>query len=102
MKPNPESYVWQGRSRQTRITGKAIYKYLTQTMSVPVTVHGLRSSFRDWAGDTTPFARDHIEECLGHAVGNSVERAYRRSDALEKRREIMSAWSDYCGSEQPR
>jgi integrase len=65
-------------------------------MGLQVTVHGLRSTFRDWAGDTTPFARDHIEECLGHAVGNAVERAYRRSDALEKRRKIMDAWSAFC------
>lgn len=72
-----------------------MYKYLTQTMGVDATIHGFRSAFRDWCGDTTPFARDHVEECLGHAVGNAVERAYRRSDALEKRREIMATWSDY-------
>jgi integrase len=78
------------------VTGKSVYKYLTKTMGLQATVHGFRSSFRDWAGDATSLARDHIEECLGHTVGNAVERAYRRSDALEKRRAIMAAWEAFC------
>jgi integrase len=94
--PDPDSYVWPGRNGDEPVTGKSVYKYLTKTMGLQVTVHGFRSSFRDWAGDTTPFARDHVEACLGHAVGNAVERAYRRSDALERRREIMAAWPAYC------
>jgi integrase len=62
------------------------------------TVHGFRSTFRDWAGNETDFAREHIEECLAHQVGNDVERAYRRQSALAKRREILDAWSAYCNS----
>lgn len=61
-----------------------------------VTVHGFRSSFRDWAGDCTSYPRELIEEALAHQVGNAVERAYRRSDALEKRRRLMDAWGAYC------
>jgi integrase len=61
------------------------------------TVHGFRSSFRDWAGDKTDFQRETIEECLAHQVGNGTEQAYRRSDALEKRRVVMDAWAEYCG-----
>ena len=60
------------------------------------TVHGFRSSFRDWAGDCTHHPRELIEEALAHQVGNAVERAYRRSDALEKRRGLMVAWADFC------
>ena len=60
------------------------------------TLHGLRSSFRDWAGDRTEFKREVIEACLAHAVGNETERAYRRNDALEKRREVMTAWAKFC------
>lgn len=63
------------------------------------TPHGMRSTFRDWAGDETHFAREVIEECLAHAVGDETERAYRRSDALRKRREVLDAWSVYCLSE---
>jgi integrase len=61
------------------------------------TLHGLRSSFRDWAGDTTGFEREIAEGCLAHTVGNAVELAYRRSTALEKRRELLDAWATYCG-----
>ncbi|MCV9960409.1 tyrosine-type recombinase/integrase [Pararhizobium sp. BT-229] len=56
------------------------------------TPHGFRSAFRDWAGDTTSFQRDDIEQCLAHAIANKVEAAYRRGQALEKRRKIMDAW----------
>jgi integrase len=61
-----------------------------------VTPHGFRSSFRDWAGETTTFPRDVAELCLAHAVGDMTERAYRRGDALAKRRELMDAWATYC------
>ncbi|MBY0362236.1 MAG: tyrosine-type recombinase/integrase [Phreatobacter sp.] len=63
-----------------------------------VTVHGFRSSFRDWAGDETPFPTQVIEMALAHAIPNKAEAAYRRKDALEKRRRLMSAWSEYIGS----
>jgi integrase len=59
------------------------------------TVHGFRSAFRDWAGDETPFPREIAEAALAHAVGDETERAYRRGDALTKRRELMAAWADY-------
>ncbi len=60
------------------------------------TVHGFRSSFRDWCGEETSFPREIAEAALAHKVGNEVERAYRRGDALEKRRKLMQAWADYC------
>jgi integrase len=91
-----QGYVWPGRSGDAPVTGKSVYKYLTETMGVDATIHGFRSSFRDWAGDETHFARNDIEECLGHSVGNAVERAYRRKDGLDKRRAIMAAWSAFC------
>jgi len=61
-----------------------------------VTVHGFRSSFRDWAGNETHFPRDLIETGLAHVIGDKAELAYRRSDALEKRRKLMEAWANYC------
>jgi integrase len=67
---------------------------------VDVTTHGFRSSFRDWAGDSTPFARDVVEAALAHAIANKTEAAYRRSDALEKRRALMAAWAAYCNPEK--
>ena len=61
-----------------------------------MTSHGFRSSFRDWAGECTNFPREICEAALAHAVGNAVELAYRRADALEKRRALMEAWANYC------
>ena len=60
------------------------------------TVHGFRSSFRDWAGECTSFPREIAEAALAHTIGNDVERAYRRGDALERRREMMDAWAAFC------
>ena len=72
---------------------------LWKSLGVGGTVHGLRSSFRDWAGERTNAPREVLELCLAHAVGNAVEQAYSRSDLLAKRREVMQAWADYLDSE---
>jgi integrase len=60
-----------------------------------LTVHGFRSSFRDWAGELTTFPREVAEAALAHAVGDETEQAYRRGDALAKRRKLMDAWASY-------
>ena len=60
--------------------------------------HGFRSSFRDWAGDRTNFARELIETAMSHKIKDRAEAAYRRSAALEKRRQLMEAWARYCAS----
>jgi integrase len=65
-------------------------------MGEHVTVHGFRSSFRDWAGNETHFPRELAEHALAHVLGDKAEQAYRRSDALEKRRPLMEAWAAYC------
>lgn len=64
-------------------------------MGVDATVHGFRSTFRDWAGDRTQFPRDLAEQALAHTVGDETERAYRRGDALAKRRKLLEAWEAY-------
>jgi integrase len=69
---------------------------LRDPLPAGVTVHGFRSSFRDWAGEVARFPREIAEEALAHATGNAVERAYRRGDALEQRRELMLAWARFC------
>jgi integrase len=60
------------------------------------TVHGFRSAFRDWAGNETHFPREVAEAALAHVIGDKAEQAYRRGDALEKRRALMEAWAGYC------
>lgn len=67
-------------------------------MKVNAVPHGFRSTFRDWAGDQTPHAREVVEMALAHAIENKVEAAYRRGDALEKRRALMADWGTFCFS----
>ena len=65
-------------------------------MEVPVTVHGFRSTFRDWAGETTAFPREVIEHALAHQLQNKAEAAYARGTLLFKRRKLMESWATYC------
>jgi integrase len=67
-------------------------------MDAPVTVHGFRSTFRDWCGEHTNFPREVAEAALAHVTGNAVEQAYRRGDALLKRRKLMEAWAAFVGA----
>jgi integrase len=60
-----------------------------------ITVHGFRSTFRDWAAETTAFPNHVVEQALAHAIGNAVERAYRRGDLFEKRRQLMAGWARF-------
>jgi integrase len=64
-----------------------------------VTVHGFRSTFRDWVGETTSFAREVVEMALAHTIASKAERAYRRGRSLAKRRQLMDAWAAYCWAE---
>jgi integrase len=61
-----------------------------------VTVHGFRSSFRDWAAECTSFPNHVVEQALAHAIGNKVEAAYRRTDLFEQRRQLMQQWAAFC------
>lgn len=61
-----------------------------------VTVHGFRSTFRDWAAERTDYPSEVVETALAHTIKNRVEAAYRRTNYLEKRRNLMQDWSDYC------
>jgi len=65
-------------------------------LKVDATVHGFRSAFRDWAAEETDHPREVAEAALAHVVGDTVERAYRRGDALEKRRLLMGDWAAFC------
>jgi integrase len=74
----------------------AMAKVLARLGVIGATVHGFRSAFRDWAGNETNFPREVAEAALAHVIGDKAEQAYRRSDALEKRRKLMDAWATYC------
>jgi integrase len=66
-----------------------------------LTVHGFRSSFRDWAAETTAHPRDVVEMALAHSLESKTEAAYRRGDLFEKRRELMDDWARYCDRPEP-
>ncbi len=68
---------------------------LLKRMGKDFTVHGFRSTFRDWAAETTNYPRDVCESALSHATGNSVELSYKRTDYLDKRYKLMQDWADY-------
>ena len=88
-------FIFPGDQRIEPLSRMAMLMLLRR-MDAAFTVHGFRSAFRDWAGDCTAFPRELVEEALAHTVGNAVERAYRRSDALAKRRGLMEAWEKFA------
>lgn len=88
-------YIFQGARADKPMSDMTLMKVL-RDMGEPVTVHGFRSSFRDWVSETTNFAGELAEAALAHAIENKVEAAYRRGNLLEKRRKLMDAWGDYC------
>jgi integrase len=90
--------VFPSRKPGKPMSGMAMKMLLRRMGFDAITVHGFRSSFRDWAGERTHFSREIAEAALAHVVGDETERAYRRGDALEKRRELMEAWATFCGT----
>ena len=84
--------------KQGRPLSNMTFKKVMERMGVAGTPHGFRSSFRDWAGNETQHPRELAEACLAHVVGDETEQAYRRGDALERRRAVMKDWATYCGS----
>jgi integrase len=89
-------FVFPGQRKDRPLWSVTMNMTLRRIEVEGVTVHGFRSSFRDWAGNETPYPRDLIETALAHVVGDEAERAYRRSDALEKRRALMETWAMHC------
>ena len=76
----------------------ALRRALAALGRVDVSVHGFRSTFRDWAAETTAYPREVAEMALAHSIGSQVEAAYRRGDLFEKRRRMMRDWARYCAS----
>ena len=91
------NFVFPGRKKMRPLSNMSMEMILRRMQVKDATIHGFRSSFRDWVGNETHFPREVAEAALAHAVGDQAEQAYRRSDALDKRRALMDAWADYCG-----
>ena len=96
-KGRENAYVFPGERRAT-LSNMAMLMLLRRMGRGDITVHGFRSTFKDWASERTTFPNEVSEAALAHAVGDKVEAAYRRGDLFEKRRRLMEAWAEYCAS----
>lgn len=95
--PREGEFVFPGAKEGKPLSNMAMLELLRgMDDSEGLTVHGFRSSFRDWAAERTNFPRDIAEAALAHTIADKTEAAYRRGDALEKRRRLMQAWTSYC------
>jgi len=89
-------WVFPGGRAKRPLSNMAMLELLRGMKGDGLTVHGFRSTFRDWAGEETNYPREVAEAALGHVIGDKAEAAYRRGDALQKRRSLMDAWARYC------
>ena len=95
-----DAYVFAGQWSRSgeKPLGENAVLHVLKAVYPTMTTHGCRSSFRDWAGDETRFEREIAEMALAHKVGDETEQAYRRGNALKKRRQLMDAWGRYVAS----
>jgi integrase len=95
--PRESDAVFPGRSAGG-FTNQDTMADVLAKLRPALTVHGFRSTFRDWAAETTGYPNHVLEMALAHAIPNGVEAAYRRGDLFEKRRRLMTDWASYCAS----
>ena len=91
-------YVFIGMRSGSGLSGMVFFRLLQRMKRADVTTHGFRSAFSDWAYETTVHSNHTIEISLAHAVGNDVEKAYRRGDMIAKRVRLMTDWAKFCAS----
>lgn len=94
-------FVFPGWSGDKGLSNMAMLKLLKDMGHINLTVHGFRSTFRDWAGEQTHHAREVIEHALAHQLKDKAEAAYQRGTLFEKRRQLMADWATYIETEQP-
>ena len=95
-------FVFMGAKPGRPLSNMALLMLLERLGRSDLTVHGFRSTFRDWCAESTNFPREVAEHALAHSLPDKVEAAYRRGDLFEKRRHLMAAWARYCGTTEPR
>ncbi len=98
--PRDGDFIFSGRSHNTPLSDMSLTAVLRRMGRGDITVHGFRSTFRDWCAEAAgnSFSRETCEHALAHSLPNKVEAAYRRGDLLEKRILLMQSWADYCTS----
>jgi integrase len=93
-------FVFPGLRQDKPLSNTAMLKLIKRMGRSDLTVHGFRSTFRDWCAERTNFPAEVAEMALAHAVGDKVEAAYRRGDVFLKRRQLAHAWAKFCGTKQ--
>lgn len=99
LKDMQSEFVFEGQKRHRPLSNMSMLMLLRRMKVEGVTVHGFRSTFRDWASEVTNAPREVAEMSLAYKIGSDVERAYARSDLLEKRRALMDRWSGFVAGE---
>lgn len=93
-------FVFLGEKKGRGLSNMALLMTLRRLKRTEITAHGFRSTFRDWAAETTAYPSETVEMALAHAIGNKVEAAYRRMDLFDKRRRLMADWATFCSRPQ--
>jgi integrase len=94
--PRDSEFIFVGTRPGTHLHVAAMLRVLARMGRTDLTVHGFRSTFRDWAAETTGYPNHVVEMALAHTLSDKVEAAYRRGDLFEKRRRLMADWASYC------
>jgi integrase len=94
--PQDGELIFEGARAGRPLSNMALLEMVRGMSHGHLTVHGFRSTFRDWAAETTAYPNHVVEMALAHAIGDKVEAAYRRGDLFEKRRRLMEEWARYC------
>jgi integrase len=92
-------FVYPGKKYDVPMSNMAMLALLKRMDRNGLTVHGFRSTFRDWAAEQTSFPREAAEAALAHVISDKTEAAYQRGDMFDKRQKLMTAWADYCLSD---
>ena len=90
------AYVFPGAKEGKPLSNMSMTTVLRRMGRTDITVHGFRSTFRDWAAENTNFPRELAEAALAHVLDSKTEAAYQRGDLLDRRRELMEAWAGWC------
>ncbi len=91
-----DKFVFMGGKRGKPLSNAALMALLKRMDYLDITVHGFRSTFRDWAAEQTNYSREVVEMALAHSILDKTEAAYRRGDLLEKRKRLLADWEQYC------
>jgi integrase len=92
--------IKDSKTKQYKSISEATVRKLLRKTHDGLTVHGFRSSFRDWCAEMTAYPREVAEAALAHSLSNATEAAYQRGDLFAKRFKLMDAWSTYCTTEK--